>query len=229
MKLPISQLFLTSLFLSLTANACSQTHSENENTHLAANQPVISSVAAPVDELTQNTQTENTKSNSVFWHVIKAESFLKFTASQQGESFTGKFSNFNVDILFDAANLPAARVKAVIDLSSAQAGDKDRDNSLPSKEWFYIKKFPQAVFEAKNFTHHGEHHYQADGRLSMKGITRPLSLPFTLVITDNGQTEMRAALALDRTIWNVGSGQWASGEWVSTQIDLDIKITAIRP
>lgn len=159
------------------------------------------------------------------WDVIAAESHVKFTATQQGESFTGAFTRFEADINFDPGALDKASVRAVIDLSSIQAGDKDRDGALPGKEWFHIKKFPEAVFESTDFTALSEDKYEARGTLSMKGVSKPLTLPFKLTITD-GKADMSGHITLDRTLWDVGSGAWATDEWVSTDVELEVIIKA---
>ena len=159
------------------------------------------------------------------WTKIDAESHLKFTAKQQGDEFTGQFETFETDIVFDPANLEAASIKAVIDIKSVAAGSKDRDGALPGRDWFFVKKFPDAVFESTEFSKTGDDSYEAAGTLSIKGILQPLTLPFTLTITD-GVADMNGQVTIDRTQWKVGSGPWSTDEWVSTAVVLDIKIKA---
>lgn len=159
------------------------------------------------------------------WEKIDAESHLKFTAKQQGDEFTGQFETFETDIVFDPANLEAASIKAVIDITSVAAGSKDRDGALPGKDWFFVKKFPNAVFESTEFSKTGDDSYEAAGTLSIKGVSQPLTLPFTLTITD-GIADMSGQVTIDRTQWKVGSGAWSTDEWVSTAVVLDIKIKA---
>ena len=159
------------------------------------------------------------------WTKIDAESHLKFTAKQQGDEFTGQFETFETDIVFDPANLEAASIKAVIDIKSVAAGSKDRDGALPGRDWFFVKKFPDAVFESTEFSKTGDDSYEAAGTLSIKGVSQPLTLPFTLTITD-GVADMNGQVTIDRTQWKVGSGPWSTDEWVSTAVVLDIKIKA---
>jgi len=159
------------------------------------------------------------------WQKIDAESHLKFTAKQQGTEFTGQFETFETDIVFDPANLETASIKAVIDIKSVAAGSKDRDGALPGRDWFFVKKFPDAVFESTEFSKTGDDSYEAAGTLSIKGVSQPLTLPFTLTITD-GIADMNGQVTLDRTQWDVGSGAWSTDEWVSTAVVLDIKIKA---
>ena len=162
------------------------------------------------------------------WLVRKADSHIKFTASQQGESFTGQFEAYDVQINFKEDAIENASVTASIDISSISAGDKDRDGALPGKEWFDVKRFPKAIFQSDDFAKTGTNTYEARGTLTLKDTSQPLTLPFTLGIT-GAKAEMAGQVTLDRTLWNVGTGAWSTDEWVSTDVTVDIKINAENP
>ncbi len=162
------------------------------------------------------------------WEVVKADSHIKFTATQQGESFTGEFPNYRVMINFKEDALDKANVTAAIDLGSVKAGNKDRDGALPGKDWFSVKAFPEAVFQSDDFVKMGEGQYEARGTLTIKGKSQALTLPFTLAI-NGASADMSGQVTLDRTLWEVGSGSWASGDQVSTEVTVDIKIHAESP
>ena len=159
------------------------------------------------------------------WLVVKAASHVKFTATQQGNEFTGTFETFDAIINFKEDTIEKANVTATIDLKSVSADDKDRDGALPGKEWFNIKAFPKAIFQSNDFIKTGENNYEARGTLSMKGKSQPLTLPFTLDIS-GAKAEMAGTVTLDRTLWEVGTGAWATDEWVSTKVMVDVKISA---
>ena len=159
------------------------------------------------------------------WLIVKADSHIKFTASQQGSEFTGEFKTFDVFINFNEEAIEDAVVTATIDLGSVSAGDKDRDGALPGKEWFNVKAFPKAVFTSDDFVKTGDTNYEARGTLTMKDISQPLTLPFTLDI-NGAKAEMAGRVTLDRTLWEVGTGAWSTDEWVSTEVVVDVKISA---
>ena len=162
------------------------------------------------------------------WIVLKDSSHVKFTASQQGKAFTGEFQKYDVLINFKEDAVEEASVTATIDLASVSAGDKDRDGALPGKEWFDVKNTPKAVFQSDDFVKTGDKAYEARGTLSMKGKSQALTLPFTLDIT-GARAEMEGEVTIDRTLWDVGSGNWSTDEWVSTKVVVDVKITAENP
>jgi len=159
------------------------------------------------------------------WNVIASESHVKFTATQQGSEFTGEFGEFDAVINFDPADIANSSVTAAIDIASISAGDKDRDGALPGKDWFFVKKFPKAIFSSSDFSKTGDDSYEAASSLSIKGISHPLTLPFTLTITE-GVADMTGQVTLDRTLWDLGSGAWSTDEWVSTAVIIGVKIKA---
>ena len=157
--------------------------------------------------------------------MIKDRSHLKFSALQTGNEFTGEFGAFDAEIMFHPEQLDQASVRVTVDMGSFDAFDKDRNEALPSKEWFHLKEFPKAVFLADDFTQNSDGSYVTNGSLKLKDISRELALPFTLEITD-GEAVMKSTLTLNRADWNVGTGIWATDDWVSLGVSLDIEITA---
>lgn len=162
------------------------------------------------------------------WLVVKNDSHIKFTAAQQGSEFTGAFSAYDVVINFKEDAIENASVTATIDMGSVSAGDKERDGALPGKEWFNVKAFPKAVFQSDDFAKTGDSTYEARGTLTMKDKSQALTLPFTLDITGS-KAQMAGTVTLDRTLWEVGTGAWATDEWVSTDVTVDVKIVAESP
>lgn len=200
---------LTAAFL--TISACSQAA---EPTSKSADKPVMS-------------PTSNMKPIGN-WIVLKNESHVKFTATQQGNSFTGGFSDYDVLINFKEDAVEDASVVAEIDVTSIGSGDEERDSTLIGKDWFNVKSIPKAVFRSDDFVKTGENSYEARGTLSMKDTSQPLTLPFTLDITGS-KAQMDGQVTLDRTLWNVGTGSWSTDEWVSTNVTVDVKISAENP
>ena len=191
-----------------------------------ASEPAAKSEAQAIDPVRAAAPVKTGRIGN--WLVAKADSHIKFTASQQGKSFTGEFKNYDVVINFKEDAIEDASVLATIDVSSISAGDKDRDEALPGKEWFNVKSFPKAIFQSGDFTKTGDNSYEARGTLSMKGKSQRLTLPFTLDI-NGAKAQMSGQVKLDRTLWEVGTGAWSTNEWVSTDVTVDIKISAENP
>ncbi|MHB8531051.1 MAG: YceI family protein, partial [Caulobacteraceae bacterium] len=131
------------------------------------------------------------------WTVDKSASAIRFSSGFNGQAFSGAFGRWQADIRFDPRNLSGSSVMAVIDTGSAKTGDSDRDQALPTATFLAAGKFPQASFTAHGFKSLGGGRYEAPGQLTLRGITRPLTIPFTLAIIGE-EARMTAKFALNR-------------------------------
>lgn len=188
----------------------------------ACDQPQETVQSLAQNETPQANQTTN-------WNVLKEESFIKFSALQQGKEFEGEFTEFDADILFYPDNLDESEVTVKIPVQSADAGDSERNNTLPGKTWFFAKSYPVATFRSDNIIAAEDGGFLAIGSLTMKDITRDVRLPFSLSSKQagtGGKTVMTGSMTLDRTDWNIGEDPWNTDEWVSRDIALNIQVTA---
>jgi polyisoprenoid-binding protein YceI len=161
------------------------------------------------------------------WRADMAASRLGFTGAMNGQAFKGAFSRWDVQIAFDPKDLAGSHVTATIDMASARTGDQTRDEALPTADWFSAKAFPKATFVSRRIAAMGPGRYIAQGDLTIRGVTRPVNLPFALTITGD-TAKMAGAVILDRSAFGVGQGQWKTGEAVSLKVQVDVAITAKR-
>jgi polyisoprenoid-binding protein YceI len=161
------------------------------------------------------------------WTVDKAASSIHFSSSYEGTAFGGGFSRWDAAIRFDPANLAGSSVTATIDVASVATGDADRDQALPTDTLLAAAKFPRAVFAAHAFKALGADRYEAVGTLTLRGVTKPLTLPFTLAIKGR-EARMNAAVDLDRLAFGVGQKEWRSTASLPAAVNLKIAISARR-
>ena len=161
------------------------------------------------------------------WIVEKGASRLGFTGAMNGSAFKGAFSRWDAQIAFDPANLPASAVTVSVDPASAASGDPSRDEALPTGDWFSVKAFPRAVFKSRRITAAGPGRYVAEGDLTLRNVTKPVSLPFTLAITGD-MAKMTGSTTIDRSVFGVGQGQWKTGDAVALKVSIDVAVTAKR-
>ena len=161
------------------------------------------------------------------WTVDKAGSSVRFSSTMNGQAFSGAFRRWDAQIRFDPADLAGSSVTANIDVASAATGDADRDQALPTPTFFSAAKFPRAVFSAAQFKSLGGGHYLAIGQLAMRGVAKPLTLPFTLAIT-GARATMTASLALNRLAFGVGQDEWKSTDVLPANVTVVIAIAATR-
>ena len=159
------------------------------------------------------------------WTIDKTASALRFASSFGGEAFSGAFRRWDADIRFDPANLAGSSVTATIDVASATTGGADRDQALPTADFFDAAHFPKATFTARSFTAVGAGRYQAGGVLTLRGVAKPLTLPFTLTIT-GAQARMIGAVALNRLAFGVGQNEWKATSAVPATVTVNLTVVA---
>ncbi len=160
--------------------------------------------------------------------VIDPASTLSFHGSQAGDAFTGNFTKFTPVVEFDPAKPEAAKITVTVDMSSATIDDSDKQESLPTDDWFNIKKFPTATFTSTRVTAlSSEKAYLAEGNLTLHGVSKPAALKFTFV-EEGGKATVDGGVQLKRNDFGVGSGQWASDEWIAYPVDVKFHIIATK-
>ena len=166
-----------------------------------------------------------TPSLAAHWNVDAAKSKLGFTVQWSNELFSARFDNWKANIDFDPANLAASHADVTIATGSEASDETDFDSGLKGVQGFAAAQFPSAHFVTKSFTHKSGNDYVADGTLTLKGITKEVSLPFTLAINGK-QAHMVGTAHLLRTDFGIGQGQWAAPTPVSHDVAVNIDIIA---
>ncbi len=161
------------------------------------------------------------------WSVDKAASAVRFSSSMNAQAFSGAFRRWDAAIAFDPKNLAGSSVTATIDTASAATGDPDRDQALPTAAFLAAVKFPKATFTAHVFKDLGGGRYAAIGQLTLRGVSKPLTLPFTLAIT-GARARMKASLALNRLAFGVGQDEWKAITALPAAVSVTIAIAASR-
>jgi polyisoprenoid-binding protein YceI len=161
------------------------------------------------------------------WKLDPSKSTLGFSGTQTGAVFQGKFSSFSTAITFDPDHLETSHIDVTVDLASAVTEDTQRDAALPGKDWSDTSEFPQAQFATDAIRRTGAGSYEASGKLTMRGVTRPFVLPFTLDL-DGVAAHAKGHVSLLRNEFGIGQGPWSSGQWVALEVGVDVDIVATR-
>ena len=161
------------------------------------------------------------------WTVDAANSKLGFRGAMNGDAFNGVFHRWSAQIAFDPKNLAGSKAVVSVDVASAATGDADRDSAMPSPDWFSAKTQPKATFATTAIKDLGGGKYQAAGDLTIRGVKRPVVLPFTLAISGD-TARMNGSVVLNRTAFGIGQGQWKTGDVVATDVTVSVALTAHR-
>lgn len=160
------------------------------------------------------------------WSIVPSQSSLKFTATQNNAPVSGIFKKFSADIHFDPDNLAQNTVKIMVDMNSISTSYSDLNDTLNSSDWFNVKAFPSATFEAKKFTKTGDKTYQAIGTLTIRDKSQPITLNFKELKNDGKQAQISGDTIVKRSSFGVGQGEWASTDEVKDEVKIEFMVTA---
>lgn len=148
------------------------------------------------------------------------KSALEYQFVQAGAQNKGKFTRFTATLELSADNPAASKLDVVVEMASADTGDKERDDTLKSADLFCVAKFPQAHFTSTQITKTANG-YDAAGKLTLRGVTRDLHVPFSFKTADEqGKPAgyLLGKMTLKRLDFGVGQGDWKSTEWVGNDV-----------
>ncbi|MCW5734860.1 MAG: YceI family protein [Enhydrobacter sp.] len=162
------------------------------------------------------------------WTIDPARSRIAFGAEQVGKLIAGRIASWTGTIVLDPENLADARIDIRMDMRSTTTGARDVDDMLKGKDFLDVARSPEARFVSDAVNRGSGDGYQARGKLTIREVTRDVTLPFTLRI-ENGQATARGSLGIKRLDYGVGRNEWAATVYVANEVTVDIAVVASRP
>lgn len=162
------------------------------------------------------------------YQVIQKDSTISFGGTHADTPFNGKFTDWNAEISFDAADLENSHIKATMKSESADTGNKMYDGTLPQQDWLNVKEFPDILFSSKSIHKNKEDTYTATGDLTLRGITKPIDLIFTVSDLTKDEVTAKGHLTINRFDFAIGKKSDKDAEWVGREIKIEIDLKAIK-
>jgi len=157
----------------------------------------------------------------------RSDGKFTFEVTFEGVPVQGQFRRFDVRLTFDPKKPDASQLQVTVDLSGADMGDPDMNAGIADPDWFDVGRFPKAVFESEHIKPGAAGKFVANGVLNLKGASKPVTVPFAW--SENGKrANMRGEFIVQRSGFNVGSGEWASADPIGIDVKLQFDISLQR-
>lgn len=115
------------------------------------------------------------------YEIDQAHTMIGFSAKHLGVSTVrGQFMNYSGWFEVDSDNPSDASGEVTVDIQSITTGVDMRDDHLRSSDFFEAGTHPQMVYRLTSIERTGEESFTANGELTVRGNTRPLTLRGTL-------------------------------------------------
>lgn len=171
------------------------------------------------------------------WTIDPNHSQVGFSIRHFFTKVPGSFTKFSGTIVYDPEKPATSTVNAEIDAASITTNNEKRDGHLKSEDFFFVEKYPTITFASTKVTPAGEGKLSAEGNLTMRGVTKPVTLNVTYLGSGPGNPgEQRAGFeAVTKAnrkdfniIWNKTWDQ--GGTMLGDDVDITIAIEGvIRP
>ncbi|AEI48716.1 YceI family protein [Runella slithyformis] len=158
------------------------------------------------------------------WKVDKAHAKLGFTVTHLLMSeVDGNFKSFDATITSSKEDFSDAVVELTAEVASANTDNEMRDAHLKRADMFDAEKHPTLTFKSTSISKVADKKYKLNGNLTIKGVTKPVSLDMTLTgMGKDGRTQKpKAGIKVTGTIkrTDFGVGGMPSGV-VSEEVEL---------
>jgi cytochrome b561/polyisoprenoid-binding protein YceI len=179
--------------------------------------------AVPLPPTPPGTATPNGPEVPLEWKVTRGK--LDFATSWSGAPVKGGFSGWDAEIIFSPERLAQSHISVRINILSVTTQEAQQTEALPTSDWFDAEQFPTASFRSTSIKALGGNRYQAKGDLTLRGVKRPLVLPFEVAIADD-QASAKGSFSLDRTAFGVGQGEWLATDQIPAKISVSFSLQA---
>ncbi|HET6635362.1 MAG TPA: YceI family protein [Streptomyces sp.] len=147
----------------------------------------------------------------------------------------GAFNEFTGSARIDGENPERSTVELVIKADSIDTRNADRDGHLRSNDFLKMEEYPEITFRSTGVQATGDDEYDVTGDLTVKGVTRPVTVPFTFEgqATDpfgNSRIGLEGRTTINRQdfgiTWNAALE--TGGVLISDKIVLEFEVSAIK-
>jgi polyisoprenoid-binding protein YceI len=135
------------------------------------------------------------------YSIDKGHSEVSFQVRHLVTQVRGNFNDYQGTINLDPANLEHSSVDFQIKADSIDTNLPDRDKHLRSEDFFFVEKYPQITFKSKSVKKTGKDTYDVAGTLTLRGVSKDVTLPVTFLgtVKDPWGNE-KAGFATDLTL-----------------------------
>ena len=146
-----------------------------------------------------------------------SKSSVAFKIKNAGITVDGAFKTFEAHIDYNESAQAPSSIKATISVETINTGIEARDKHLRKEEFFNVAGFPSITFESTQILKNSNGSFVAEGKLTIKGVTKDIKIPFTYT---NGVFE--GTVKLNRLDYGVGG----SSVTMSDDVEVFVKVAA---
>jgi polyisoprenoid-binding protein YceI len=145
---------------------------------------------------------------------------ISFTIKNGGWPVNGTLGKLKAALSFDPNQPEKGQLEATVNVETLETGVGARDRHLKKPEYFDVVKYPTIRLVSTSIRRENKG-YTGKFLLTLKGIERPVTIPFTYITAPTGN-HFGGAFTINRRDFNVGGSSWVLSDEVKVEINVDV-------
>lgn len=134
----------------------------------------------------------------------------------------GTFDAPRGEAAFNEKNPENASFDVRIAANTFKTNNNSRDKDLKSSKYFWVEKYPDIHFKSAKVEKKGDH-YQTTGTLTMRDVSRTVTLPFDAKKNADGTYSLTSTFDVNRLDYKIGDKDWKLKDIVTVNLQATIK------
>ena len=147
----------------------------------------------------------------------------------------GAFNEFEGTAHLDGDDVSRSSASVTISAASIDTRQAQRDEHLRSNDFLAMDEYPTISFTSTAARRTGEAEFELDGDLTIRGVTRPVTIPFTYEGTSqdpygNTRVGFEGSVVINRKDFGVSYNAVleTGGALISEKITLEFEVSAVK-
>jgi polyisoprenoid-binding protein YceI len=137
--------------------------------------------------------------------ISQPDSSIKFNV-KASVAIAGDFEKWDGALTFTSPDVTTGVLNVKIQAASVNTGSEMKDGKLKGKDFFDVKQDPLITFQSKKIVQTGPDTFDVLGDFTIRGVTKPETLLFTVSGKGTGSGEIKGTMAFDRKEFGMNSG-----------------------
>jgi polyisoprenoid-binding protein YceI len=148
--------------------------------------------------------------------ALSQEQTPVFVISQEGSKITfyvkasvaleGTFEKWDAPLTFTSTDVTTGVLDIKIQANSVKTGSGMKDGKLKSKDFFDVEQDPLITFHSDKIVQTGPTTFDMPGTFTIRGVSKPETLTFTVTGKGTGSGEIKGTMAFDRKDYGMNKG-----------------------
>jgi polyisoprenoid-binding protein YceI len=137
--------------------------------------------------------------------IVQEDSSVKFHVNAS-VAIDGAFDKWDATVTMTSPAVESGVLDVKIQADSVNTGSGMKDGKLKGKDFFDAKNNPLITFHSTKAVQTGPNTIEFDGDFTIRGVTKPEKLIFTVSGAGTGSGSIKGTMAFDRKDYGMNSG-----------------------